>query len=92
MSTPTVTTTVPDVTELFQRSQDTVRAIGEAYTSAVKDAFAALPSFPSVASLPTTAPTAGDAAAAVDGIYDYAHKAISIQQAFVKRVATAATV
>jgi hypothetical protein len=90
--TATITPTVPDAAELFRRSQEAVRAITDAYTAAVQQTVAALPSFPSAATVPTKLPTAGDAAAAVDGAYDYAYKAVAIQRDFAKRLASIATV
>ena len=86
------TPTAPDAAELIRRSQEAARTITDAYTTAVREAFAALPAFPTTATLPTAPPTADDAVAAVDGFYAYATKAVAIQRDFVKSVASIATV
>jgi hypothetical protein len=90
--TATTIPTVPDAAELFRRSQEATRVVTEAYTTAVQQAFAALPTFPSAVAVPTTLPTAGDAAAAVDSAFEYVTKAVSIQRDFAKSIATVATV
>jgi hypothetical protein len=90
--TATTFPTVPDAAELFRRSQEATRVVTEAYTTAVQQTVAALPSFPSADALPTTVPSAGDAAAAVDSAFEYVNKAVSIQRDFAKSIATIATV
>jgi hypothetical protein len=82
----------PDAAELFRRGESAARTITDAFTTAVEQTIAALPSIPSVDALPTTLPTAGDAAAAVDSAYAYATKAVAIQRDFVKSIASIATV
>jgi hypothetical protein len=83
---------VPDAAELFRRGESAARTVADAYATAVEATIEALPAIPSADALPATLPTAGEAAAAVDSVYDYATKAVAISREFAKSIASIATV
>jgi hypothetical protein len=83
---------LPDAAELFRRGESAARTLTDAFATAVEQTIAALPSIPSADALPTTLPSAGDAAAAVDTAYEYATKAVAIQRDLAKAIASIATV
>lgn len=89
-------TTTPDFTEFATKGQTAVqelatkgqtaaKEIAEAHAEAAR-AFAALP-VPFVVPTPGTAPAPE---AVVDGIFDYAHKALGIQRNLAKRLVAVA--